>query len=780
MTSLDQDAPRRLTEEEIERAITAIPYPHAVTKDHAAFARDQILVVVRADLMNVEICPSAIDELIERIVTQFEESRVKPGSMVGFAAAEAPSNRFQQDALSSVHKAGQIGMKGTSGAVGRLADLISKQQSKNASDYDACTVFFTDVQTQHSILHDKRGDMVAVNIAALLKVKGNDPTDGPQEPYIIEYQKILFPDGKLPAWYYIYSELYGVPMPEVERRDTGRVLRLNLDLEKVVEYRVMVSELRRALLSSNSRVLRYYVSPMHIGIIDIWALDEEFHSYGLDISGDPDLDVYSTLQGFATRLDLFMVKGIPGIRDVQAAKFDIWPIMTLGQSYRHIKGHIFEYRLSSIWPMRFGWERPRQLWHFLGITVQSYDEKNSSWVILDGSSAAVPAAPHDLIRNAVDADETDSRDYQRTAVATGKAIVTRPVTPMNTTYWSQLWYAKTDGTNLRELTSRNDVDRRYTISNRPFEVLELYGIVAARRVMLEELYLAFGGGRDEPNFSVRHFSIIADFVCHTGVIRQISNLLIQGRSTLSKATFARQFNTLVVPSIHGVDEPIGDVSAAIMVAARAKIGPRAFEYEGTINQGITSSQIKDSLRAGSRSTGEMDKLISTLAETTYVPLYTTGNEGASSVAAASALMGGQDDDAEADAEFIKEYEASAAALPPGLADDDEDEETTTRRQNLIIDDDEDGAVDFSRSAGAEEEPEEPKKRRSTRSRKTSATVVMAPALAAAIKSMDGTIMTATARSAAPPPCLPEPRKSALRTGAKTRGKSKALTFVGED
>ncbi len=781
-STVDFDAPRRLTEVEIERVIVAIPYPHAVTQMHSDFARQQIIQVIRSDLMAIELAPSGLDELIERIVTQFEESRVKPGSMVGFAAAEAPSNRFTQDNLSAVHRSGQMGMRGTGGAVGRIADLVSKQQSKAASDYDACTVFFKDIQTQHSIMHDKRPDMVSVTVGALLKI---------EQPFIIEYHSTLFPDKQLPSWYYIYSQIYGVPVPDLDLRDNGKVLRLRFDLEKIVEYRVMVSEMRRALLSHNSRVLRYFVSPMHVGIVDVWALDEEFHSYGLDISGDPELDVFNILHGFAERTNLLTIKGIPGIRDVQAAKFDIWPIMTLGQSQRHLHHHVYEYRLSSIWPMRFGWERARGLWHHLGITVDSYDEKAASWVILDGGAAKEPGAPHDIIRNAISHDETDSRNYEKAAVAAGKTIVTRPRTPEHVTYWSQLWYAKTDGTNLREITVRDDVDPRYTISNRPFEVLEMYGIVAARRVMLEELYLSFGAGtRDEPNFSVRHFSLLADFVCHTGVIRPISNLLIQGRSTLSKATFARQFNTLVVPAIHGVDEPIGDVSAAIMIATKAKIGPRAFEHEGGTNQGITAEQIKAEVRSGSYATGEMDRMIATLTETTDAPLYSIGGEGAASIAEATALMGGEDEDAEADAEFMKEYEASAAALPPGVGDD-EDGEPMTRRgrhdDDLIIEDDADDMVDFGQPVEDEEEvkPSSSRRRSSASRSRASRAAMMSPALVGAVKTMGGTIDSAAPR-VPPRPACPVPRRSALRHDdddrmpTQSRGKARVLTFVDDD
>lgn len=774
----DDDRPRRLTEEEIERVITAIPYPHAITEKHSIFARDQIVSIIRSELMSIDLCPSGLDELTERIVTQFEESRVKPGSMVGFAAAEAPSARFTQDNLSAVHKAGQAGMRGTGGAVGRIADLVSKQQSKAASDYDACTVFFSDIQTQHSIMHQKRPEMVSINISALLQV---------ERPYAIEYHSVLFPGKILPEWYAVYSKLYGVPMPDLDQRDNAKVLRLYFDIERVVEYRVMVSEIRRSLLSSNSRVVRFYVSPMSIGVVDIWALDEEFHSYGMDISGDPELDSFNLLHGFAARLNLLGVKGIPGIRDVQADKFDIWSMMTMGQSQRRLNGNVYEYRLSSIWPMRFGWERAQLLWKFVGVTMVDRDQTGANaWVILDGGAKG---APHDIIREAIGNDENAALDYQKKAVAAGKSIVTRPTTPANATYWSQLWYAKTVGTNLREIMVRDDVDPRYTISNRPFEVLEMYGIIAARRIMLEELYLAFSGGRDKPDFSVRHFSILADFVCHTGVIRPISNLLIQGRSTLSKATFARQFNTLVTPAIHGVDEPIGDVSAAIMIASRAAIGPRAFEYDQNVNEGITAEEIKASLRSGSRSSSaELDKLIATLSETADAPLYITGIEGQAAIEAAAAMAGDED----IDIQIANEYEA--ADMPPGLDDDEEEGGTSAVRRDddaLLIDDDLDETVEFGASEVKDDEPQTSGSRRSrqsTASRRRSRGArapIMSEALTEAVRNMGGTIEAASATIPPPPPACPVPRSSLRRGGGEEsaprapRQKARVLTFVDD-
>lgn len=661
---IDPSAPRKLTEDELERIINSIPRPFALTEAHAEVAKEQISEVLRAQLQDEEVSPDGIDELIERLINQFEASRVLPGTMVGLSATQSQANLITQASLSAVHKAGTAGMRGASGAVGRLRELFAKQPSKLPSENDACNIIFKDIQTQKTILRDRRSELVCVNLAGLLK----NSAEG--VPYEIEYQSTLFGTKGLPEWYYAFSSLYEVKLPELDSvHSTTKILRLHLDIIRLVEYRILLSEIRKALLATNSRILRFYISPLSIGIIDIWVLEEELHSYGHDITGDLEVDAFNHLYTMASWIDKIAIRGTPGIRDVVATEINIWKFMTNEQSYRHVRDNIYEYRLANIWQSLMDWDRPEMFWNFLNIKIVSKDENHGSWVVLDG----VTRAPHHIINDASIADKKQATDEQTEALVAKKTIVTPESTPDKLRYWSTLWYARTIGTNLREIIMRDDVDSRFTISNKIFEVLDLYGITAARRVILEELYQAYGGKRDEPEFSVRHYSIMADFVSHTGVIRPSNNLAIQARSTLSKATYARQFSTLVSPSVFGIREDIGDVSSSIMIGTRAKIGPRAFEYQSSTTSGLTTSQIRAALQTGSKSSDEIDKLVSLLASTVDEPLYSTtpdiGEFGAPQ------NSGFVDDAEDVDAVLAHEAEGYEPAIgPPGMDDEhDEDE-----------------------------------------------------------------------------------------------------------
>jgi hypothetical protein len=225
--------------------------------------------------------------------------------------------------------------------------------------------------------------------------------------------------------------------------------------------------------------------------------------------------------------------------------------------------------------------------------------------------------------------------------------------------------------------------------------------------------------------------------------------MIQGRSTLSKATLAKHFSTLVSPAIYGVEDPIGDVSTSIMIASRAKIGPKAFEYEEGINEGVTAEEIKTKLRLGSRSDTELEKMIAFISETADVPLYVVGNESGGALSSGTRELAAADEGEEGeglDVVIAQEYEAED--LPPGV----EDEEPKA----TMIDDDLDDLVVDNDEGPKRQDPD---------------SVVMSPALRSAVSTMGGTIVEAGLPMAAEATACPVQRKS-----SKSK-KGKSLRFV---
>src|SRR6185437_8085359 len=315
---------------------------------------------------------------------------------------------------------------------------------------------------------------------------------------------------------------------------------------------------RKALLAYNSKVLNFYNSPLYQGIVDIWAIEDEVHNVGVDMKGDMEVDIFNLLYGLAEGLHKLGVKGIPGIKDVEPAKVDIWQMLTKDQPSKKVRDNVYEYKIYVPSRALLSWERILQMFNFFKIDVVDYDEANSTYMVLDGKTAP----PHDIIAKALKEDKQVDAEYQKEAIAEKKRIFTRPMTPDRPSYWAEFWYGRTTGTNLREILMREDVEPRLTTSNKPYEVLQIFGIIAARRVLLEEIYKSYQGGREEPAFNARHMSLLPDFTTYTGILLPNNSLAVQDRSTLSKATFARHFDTLMSTAM-GVSENLADVSSAI-------------------------------------------------------------------------------------------------------------------------------------------------------------------------------------------------------------------------
>lgn len=97
-----EDKPRRLTRDEIGYIAAHMPLPPSADPDAAEVARNGIIDWITASLSEVELCPSAAPELIQRMVEAHYKSLVAPGTPIGINAAEAVGATTTQMTLNSV------------------------------------------------------------------------------------------------------------------------------------------------------------------------------------------------------------------------------------------------------------------------------------------------------------------------------------------------------------------------------------------------------------------------------------------------------------------------------------------------------------------------------------------------------------------------------------------------------------------------------------------------------------------------------------------------------
>lgn len=134
-------------------------------------------------------------------------------------------------------------------------------------------------------------------------------------------------------------------------------------------------------------------------------------------------------------------------------------------------------------------------------------------------------------------------------------------------------YADTDGTNLKALFQRDDVNPYHTYSNNMYEILFLLGIEAARTFIVRELIFTLtssGGDYINP----RHIILLIDFMTYGGSIRKVmlSGIKAQPTGVLSHASFEQAMKGFTEAAAFGAKEPIVSTSASVFTGIRIKGG----------------------------------------------------------------------------------------------------------------------------------------------------------------------------------------------------------------
>ncbi len=114
----------------------------------------------------------------------------------------------------------------------------------------------------------------------------------------------------------------------------------------------------------------------------------------------------------------------------------------------------------------------------------------------------------------------------------------------------------TEGSNLKEVLKIDGVDKRRVYTNDIFEVYEVFGIEAARNVIIREaMHVLEDQGLD---VDIRHVMLIADAMTRTGKIRQIGRHGIVGDKTsiLAKAAFELTTKHLYEGAARAVTDPL--------------------------------------------------------------------------------------------------------------------------------------------------------------------------------------------------------------------------------
>ncbi|KAK9948335.1 hypothetical protein M0R45_003916 [Rubus argutus] len=139
-------------------------------------------------------------------------------------------------------------------------------------------------------------------------------------------------------------------------------------------------------------------------------------------------------------------------------------------------------------------------------------------------------------------------------------------------YAEQEWMLDTEGVNLLAVMCHEDVDAKRTTSNDLYEIMEVLGIEAARRALLDELrnVISFDGSY----VNYRHLAILCDTMTYRGYLMAITRHGINRNDTgpMMRCSFEETVDILLDASVFAETDHLRGVTENIMLGQLAPIG----------------------------------------------------------------------------------------------------------------------------------------------------------------------------------------------------------------
>ncbi|HDQ59910.1 MAG TPA: DNA-directed RNA polymerase subunit A'' [Candidatus Woesearchaeota archaeon] len=127
------------------------------------------------------------------------------------------------------------------------------------------------------------------------------------------------------------------------------------------------------------------------------------------------------------------------------------------------------------------------------------------------------------------------------------------------------WVIKTAGSNLKDVLRLKEVDISNTTCNNMFEVYSVFGIEAARNVIIEEALAVLKNQGIEVD--TRHLMLVSDVMTNSGEIRGIGRYGVSGRkaSVLARASFEVPLKHLFSAAMHNETDNLKSIVENVML-----------------------------------------------------------------------------------------------------------------------------------------------------------------------------------------------------------------------
>ncbi|KAL2165337.1 hypothetical protein VTH06DRAFT_634 [Thermothelomyces fergusii] len=158
------------------------------------------------------------------------------------------------------------------------------------------------------------------------------------------------------------------------------------------------------------------------------------------------------------------------------------------------------------------------------------------------------------------------------------------------------WYLDTNGTSLREVLTIEGVDSRRTYTNDLYQIVDVFGIEAARAALMQELtqVLAFGGSY----VNHRHLALLVDVMTYRGSIAAVTRHGINRADTgaLMRCSFEETVEILLEAAATGELDDCRGISENVMLGQMAPMGTGHFDV--LLDPKMLETVISDNSRMG--------------------------------------------------------------------------------------------------------------------------------------------------------------------------------------
>ena len=548
---MNNDKPRKLTDEEIQDILSALPDVRSAATEVSEQNTKSMKVLLREQLMDIEITPLGITDLKNEILRQYNQSLVRPGEMIGVLSSDSLSSKLTQASLNSFSAAGAL--KTAQSGIERISELINATPNPKRT---SATIYFKD---QHLAFDDiivkKRPIITEITVKDLvIGVPDIESVDNIEEPEWYEMYRLLIRD-------------------DFSSRD---VLRLNIDVNALYAYKITMEDVCNVIEQDGSVICVY--SPMSEGKIDIYpienAIARELQSRKIQTYESSGL-IFLTMV-VIPHLDKLKISGITGISQIYPVEAKVLQII---KEEREVKEGIkseksnevkrawylilnpIRIRITGITP-----EKLVKLCEVCGMEVVKV-RPNYLTVLSDIS-------PLKFLNDTVNEDEkqekeADKKERELNKTENKRRLVKRE--PSEISKASKLIYADCTGSNLVELLADPEVDSSRTFCNDVHQIVGALGIEAGRTFLIKEFIDVINA---EGYINPRHIVLLADYMSSLGAIYGVtfSGVSRQPLSSLEKASFEKAMDVFTEAGGFGERRSVSGTSASIFIGKKALIG----------------------------------------------------------------------------------------------------------------------------------------------------------------------------------------------------------------